>query len=235
MTSEFTYAEILVAEDDPDVRSTLRKWLERYGLQPSFAETGKKALALHQERNWDLIILDVMLPELDGLEVCREIRKEKNTPILILSARDDDVDKIMGLELGADDYLTKPFNPHELIARVRALLRRTAMMVHQTSNEPNTIKHGEFRIDQARHKVFHRKTELDLTPIEYKLLLTLLRRPGQVFSRDHLLSEAWGPDYFGTERTVDSHIRNLRKKLHTVDAGDKLEAVRGVGYRYAVD
>jgi two-component system, OmpR family, response regulator len=219
--------KILVVEDDPTLLALLKYNLVKEGFQINTANDGLQGLDLARTSKPDLIILDLMLPRMDGLEVCRILRKETTTPIMMLTARAEEMDKVLGLELGADDYLTKPFSMRELVARVRALLRRTE--VHADS----LIHAGEIEIDLNRHKTTYRGVVVELTPKEFDLLVYLLRNRGQVFSREILLNKVWGYDYAGDTRTVDVHIRWLRQKIeaepnHPVH----LITVRGVGYKF---
>ena len=189
------------------------------------ARDGDEALALHLRHDPDLVILDLMLPKKDGFDVCREIRRRGETPILMLTARSDDVDSIVGLELGADDYVTKPFNPRALVARVKAILRRTTA----TASGARPIKVGELRLDARRREAMVGERRLELRAREFDLLIALARDPGVVLTRDGLLEDVWGTDFPGETRTVDVHVGELRKKLG--DDGPPIETVRGVGYR----
>ncbi|MGH2467356.1 MAG: winged helix-turn-helix domain-containing protein, partial [Candidatus Limnocylindrales bacterium] len=184
-----------------------------------------QALAAHERHDPDLVVLDLMLPELDGLEVIRELRRRGDTPVLMLTARAEDVDRIVGLELGADDYLTKPFNPRELVARVRAILRRSAA----TARGGRPLDVGSLRVDPRRRDAYVASRRLDLRPREFDLLAALARDPGVVFTRDGLLESVWGTDFPGQTRTVDVHIAAVRARL--APDGPPIETIRGVGYR----
>jgi DNA-binding response OmpR family regulator len=225
-------ATILVAEDERDLNNLLRKHLEDEGHRVLQALDGPSAL-LYAGQNPDLVILDWMLPRLDGLEVCRRIRRNSIVPILILTARSEEVDRVLGLEVGADDYLTKPFSVRELLARVRALLRRVELDREANANElaPATLQTGPLRVDLAAHLAAIEDRPVDLTPKEFDLLALLVRNPGRAFSRDYLIEKVWGYDAAGSDRTVDTHVLRLRKKLGAV--GERIETVWGVGYRLA--
>jgi DNA-binding response OmpR family regulator len=216
---------ILVVDDERNIVDLLRLYLEKEGFRVVAGHDGEEALALHLRHQPDLIVLDLMLPQLDGFEVCREIRRRGDTPILMLTARTDDVDAIVGLELGADDYVTKPFNPRALVARVKAILRRT----QATARGGRPIEVGDLRIDPRRREATIADRPLDLRAREFDLLAALARDPGVVLSRDALLEDVWGTDFPGETRTVDVHVAEVRKKLGT--DGPPIETVRGVGYR----
>jgi DNA-binding response OmpR family regulator len=216
---------ILVVDDEANIRDLARLYLEKDGYKVILAQDGAQALKLVQENELALIVLDLMLPEVDGWEVCRRVRADSNVPILMLTARDDDIDKIVGLEMGADDYLTKPFNPRELVARVRAILRRT---VGTTSASDEVRQIGDVTIDPKSREVMAGETRVPLRTKEFDLLLTLADHPNIVLSRDQLLDLVWGYEFYGQTRTVDVHIAHLREKL-----GDSLaiETVWGMGYK----
>jgi len=217
---------ILLVDDEPSITQLARMYLERDGFRISEALDGESALEAAKQKP-ALIVLDVMLPKVDGFDVCRRLRSAGDqVPIIMLTARDEDIDKILGLELGADDYLTKPFNPRELVARVKAILRRSESR-KQTDDQP--LHRGDLTIDPAAREVRLASRTLDLRAQEFDLLLTLAEQPGRVFTREQLLQQAWGFDYYGQTRTVDVHIAHLRKKL---DGGSvKIETVTGVGYK----
>ena len=216
---------ILVVDDERHIVDLLRLYLEREGFAVLAAANGDEALAAHARHDPDLVILDLMLPGRDGFEVCRELRRRGDTPILILTARDDDIDAIVGLELGADDYVTKPFNPRALMARVKAILRRTEV----TARGGRPIEVGELRIDPRRREALVNGRRLDLRARELDLLVALARDPGAVLTRDGLLEDVWGTDFSGETRTVDVHVSEVRKKLRP--DGPAIETVRGLGYR----
>jgi two-component system, OmpR family, response regulator len=230
-------SKIVIVEDDQTLQGVLKYNLVKEGYSVFPASDGLQAVELARSEKPDLIILDLMLPKMDGLEVCRILRKEMIVPILMLTARADEIDKIVGLELGADDYMTKPFSMRELLARVHAMLRRTDMVkqeaVKTEGTEAEIIQAGEVEIDLSRHAVSNRGVQLELSPKEFDLLVFLVRNQGQVFNREILLNKVWSYDYAGDTRTVDVHIRWLRQKIE-VDPNDPkhLVTVRGVGYKY---
>ncbi len=229
--------KILVVEDEPALQETLTYNLERQGYAVETAGDGQSALEVARQTKLDLIVLDVMLPVLDGFEVCRILRQEMSVPILMLTARDDEIDRVIGLEMGADDYLTKPFSMRELLARVKALIRRVRL--DQADAEALGVKpatqlvFGNLEIDINRREVQLETRVLRLKPKEYDLLLFLARHQGQVLSRELILERVWGWDFSGGSRTVDVHVRWLREKIET-DASNpvRLVTVRGVGYRF---
>ena len=224
--------KILIVEDDRNLADTLKYNLHQEGYQVVTAVDGEAALEAARKEKPDLIILDIMLPKLNGLEVCRILRKEMTVPILILTAKAEEVDKIVGLEIGADDYITKPFSLRELLARVKAMLRRAKMAETQTGPEDVLLKASDVEIDIARHHASKGAIALELTPKEFDLLAFLVRNKGFVFSRDQLLQKVWGYDFAGDSRTIDVHIRWLREKIE--DNANKpklLITVRGVGYK----
>jgi DNA-binding response OmpR family regulator len=216
---------ILVVDDERHIVDLVRLYLEKEGYAVVAAADGEQALAIHQRREPDLVILDLMLPKLDGFEVCREIRRRGDTPILMLTARTDDVDSIVGLELGADDYVTKPFNPRALVARVKAILRRSEG--GRRSARPFEV--GSLRVDPRRREATVGDRRLTLRPREFDLLAALARDSGFVLTRDALLEDVWGTDFPGETRTVDVHVAEVRKQLG--DDGPTIETVRGYGYR----
>ena len=223
-------ADILIVDDDPHILEVLRFALQQAGHTLREATDGRQALRAFGKRAPDLIVLDIIMPEADGLDVCRQIRQSSRVPILFLSSRDEELDRILGLELGGDDYLTKPFSPRELVARVKALLRRSLPPPADSAAAKAIVCHGPLRLDPARHEcLWHGKT-VTLTATEFSLLYTLAKRPGRVFSRADLVARAYEEPHVVTERTVDSHVRRLRSKL-SGDAGEPIETVYGVGYR----
>lgn len=223
---------VLVVEDDASLVQVLEYNLRREGYQVEVARDGSQALEEARRNQPDLIILDIMLPRMDGFEVCRILRNEMNTPILMLNARDDEVDKIVGLEIGADDYMTKPFSMRELMARVRAMLRRAGMTKTKPSATGGQIAIDDLRIDISRRRVSRGDDVLNLTPKEFALLAYLASNRGIVFSREQLLEEVWGYDYAGDTRTVDVHIRWLRGKIESDTRNPRyIITVRGIGYK----
>lgn len=221
---------ILIAEDDRKTAELLRLYLEREEFWTLVAHDGRLALELVQRREPDLILLDIMLPHVDGLDICRSLRRHSSVPIIMLTARSTEDDILSGLDLGADDYITKPFSPREVVARVRAVLRRGRTPI---GNGEQQLICGDLIIDLRSHQVIYNGEQLRLTPREYRLLVTFARNPGRAFSRTDLLTAAFGYDYGGMERTVDVHILNLRKKLESKPTRPRLiETVYGVGYRF---
>jgi two-component system alkaline phosphatase synthesis response regulator PhoP len=218
-------AKILIVDDEANIIELVKLYLAREGLTIESAGTGHDGLSKFATFSPDLIILDIMLPDIDGLEICRRIRSKSKVPILMLSARREDVDKIIGLELGADDYLAKPFNPHEMVARVKAILRRVSAPVAA----PPTIDIYGLHIDVSKREVTVAGKPLTLRTKEFDLLAVFAQNPGVVLSRDRLLSDVWGYDYYGETRTVDVHINHLRDKLEGSSAG--IETSRGIGYK----
>ncbi len=218
---------ILIVDDEQHIIDLAKLYLEQEGFKTTSANDGRDALQkiLHEKPN--LVVLDLMLPELDGWEVCRRVRAESDVPIIMLTARSDDIDRIVGLELGADDYLTKPFNPRELVARVRAIMRRIGRPASASAESSITI--GNLVIHPDRRVVLVNGAEIDLRMKEFDLLMTLAASPGMVFTREKLLDVVWGYDFAGETRTVDVHIAHLRHKLKGIEA--TIDTVWGVGYR----
>ena len=216
---------ILVVDDERNIVELLRLYLEKEGWAVLAASDGEEGLALHARHDPDLVILDLMLPKVDGFEVCRELRRRGDVPIVMLTARDDVVDSIVGLELGADDYVAKPFNPRALVARIKAIFRRT----EATGRGGRPIEVGELRIDPRRREATVGARRLELRAREFDLLAALARDAGVVLTRDALLEGGWGTDFPGETRTVDVHIAEVRKKLG--DDGPSIETIRGLGYR----
>jgi DNA-binding response OmpR family regulator len=221
--------KILLVDDEPHIIELARMYLEREGYQVVGVGTGREAIAKQAASKPDLIVLDLMLPDIDGFEVCRQVRSKSDVPILMLTARKEDVDKIVGLEIGADDYFTKPFNPRELVARVKAILRR-----YQAGQKADKIlEAGKLRIDLTRHEVMVAGEPAQLRTKEFALLVAFAQNPGVVFSRDKLLDMVWGYDYYGETRTVDVHVNHLREKLS--GSGVSIETLRGTGYKLTLD
>jgi two-component system alkaline phosphatase synthesis response regulator PhoP len=221
--------KILIVDDEPKIVEICRDYLKAAFFDTISASDGPSALALVDRENPDLVILDLMLPGMDGLDVCREIRKEHNTPIIMLTARVEETDKIIGLELGADDYITKPFSPRELVTRVRTVLRRVS------GNSPaEVIRIDDLTLDRNRYIVILPSGEISLTPTEFEILATLISQPGRIFSRSQLLVAVRGVSFESYERAIDSHIRNLRRKIEPDDGEPKyIVTVHGVGYKFA--
>jgi len=221
------YRQIWAVDDDHDIREIVRKTLSEEGYQVETFEAGLAMLARLEEDSPDLIILDVLMPGENGIELCRELRKTSNVPVVFLSSRRQDIDKIIGLELGADDYIGKPFNPRELVARVKAVLRRVATSAPVPAEE--ILTRGALTLDITRHRAFWNEELVDLTKTEFQIIEALLRSPTRVRSRDSLMQMAYGVGVHVSARTIDSHIRRLRSKFSDV-GGDPVETVRGVGY-----
>ncbi len=225
-------SRILIVDDEKTIVKGLRFSLEKEGYEITTAYDGEEALRVFKAEAPDLIVLDLMLPGLDGFEVCRAIRKESEVPIIMLTARGEDIDKILGLELGADDYMTKPFNPRELTARVKAIMRRSQTSVQGIANM-QVISIRDMQIDLLQHKVKISDKNVDLTVKEFALLSLLASHPGQVFSREKLLEHVWGYDYYGDARTVDVHMRHLREKIEQDPSTPQLIlTVWGAGYKF---
>lgn len=227
-------ARILIVDDEQNLLFTLSYNLQREGHETLTAADGETALATTREDSLDLIILDVMLPGIDGFEVCRRLRERSSVPILMLTARDSEIDRVVGLEIGADDYLVKPFSMRELLARVKAMLRRSQIdRSPPESDNKNQIDINGLTIFLTQRRVLVADTGIALKPREFELLAFLARRPGYVFTREQLLTEVWGYDYLGNTRTVDVHIRSIREKLgDNADKPNWIETVWGVGYRF---
>lgn len=222
---------ILVVDDDPQIRDVLGLALERAGFRTVMARDGAEGLHLAKAEHPSLAVLDIGLPEMDGLELCKAIRRDGDLPILFLTARDDEVDRILGLELGGDDYVTKPFSPRELVARVRAILKRTGAREPVRKDEPKTLRIGLLSLVPESHVCKVSDVGVTLTSTELAILERLMSRPTQVFSRPALVDAIWGPGMVVSDRTLDSHLRNLRSKLAEAGCGDAIETLHGVGLR----
>ena len=222
---------IVVVEDEDNLLEALRYNLTKEGYEVAVAGDGREGLALATDARPDLVILDIMLPEMDGLDVCRQIRGESDVPVLMLTAKGEEVDKVVGLELGADDYMVKPFGMRELLARVRALLRRPRS--DTAASSAKVLTSGDLELDPSSHTVKLNNIDLDLKPREFDLLALLMSRKGKVYTRHEILDRLWGQDYIGDTRTVDVHIRWLREKVEP-DPGnpERIVTIRGVGYRF---
>jgi len=224
-------ARILVVEDEESLADSVRYNLEREGYAVAVAVDGRRALERFRSERPSLVILDLMLPEVSGLDVCRTIRAESDVPIIMVTAKDSEADKVTGLELGADDYVTKPFSMRELVSRVRANLRRTRPAAAEPADE--VLAGGPVRMDVARHEVVVRGEPVSLPPKEFELLEAFLRRKGRLLTRDFLIEDVWGPDYFGDTRTLDVHVKRLRRKVESdPHRPDHLQTVRGLGYKF---
>ena len=219
--------KILVVDDEPKIREVIREYAEFSGYEVTEAEDGMSAIGLCKLNDYDLVIMDIMMPKLDGFSACKEIKKIKDIPVIMLSARGEEYDKLFGFELGIDDYIVKPYSPKELIARVNAVLSR----VHSSSGTPqNTLKFGGLEINIPARVVTVDGKKVDLTPKEYELLFYLVENKNIALSRDKLLSDIWGYDFFGDDRTIDTHIKNLRNSLGPYR--DYIVTLRGVGYKF---
>jgi len=222
MTLDDTPARILVVEDEPKLAALLRDYLSAAGHQVQCIADGLAVLPAVRAAMPDLILLDLMLPGRSGLEICRELRTFSDVPVMIITARVDEVDRLLGLDLGADDYICKPFSPREVVARARAILRR----------RPRTVLEGGLQLDESSWKARFNEVELDLTPVEFRLLKCLNEQPGRVFSRDQLIDRLYSDHRVVTDRTVDSHIKNLRRKLEQAAPGQEpIQSIYGVGYK----
>ena len=228
-------AQVLVVDDEATLVDTIRYNLRREGYEVQVAGEGNEAIRLARAAAPDLVVLDLMLPGLDGLEVCRQLRRESTVPILMLTAKDDEVDKIVGLEVGADDYMTKPFSMRELLARVRAMLRRSRMVQQAGETDgAQPVRSGDLEADPLQRRVTLGERSIQLKPKEFDLLVYLMQQRGRVLTRDQLLEKVWGYTFGGDTRTVDVHIRWLREKIEEDPSTPRrLETVRGVGYRFA--
>ncbi|MCX6083021.1 MAG: response regulator transcription factor [Chloroflexi bacterium] len=223
---------ILVADDKMNIRNLVREYLEAEGFRVVTANDGREALYSARHEKPDLILLDIMMPEMSGYEFLKNYRKERETPIILLTAKLDETDKVIGLELGADDYVTKPFGMKELVARIKAVLRRAG----HTTSEPEVLILGDIRLDKESHIVTVNKKPINLTPSEFDLLQVLMSAPGRVFSRSELLLKLQGTTFEGVERTIDVHVRNLRTKIETDPSKPVyIETVFGVGYRFCTE
>ena len=226
-------ARILLVDDEQSIQTLLSYPLRKDGYEVVRAADGREALDRFAEQSFDLVVLDVMMPQLDGLEVCRRLRARSAVPIIMLTAKSEEIDKVLGLELGADDYITKPFSMHEFRSRVKAALRRAEMTPRAPDEDEQPLTAGDLHIDSAKRSVTMRNRDVQLTYVEFEILGALARNAGRVFSRDQLLARIWGDAAYRDPRTIDVHIRHLREKLER-DAKDPeyIFTVRGVGYRF---
>lgn len=226
-------AYILIADDNQDITDILSTYAEKEGLTPVIAADGEQALTLFHQYNPCVILLDVMMPKEDGYEVCRKIRSESNVPIILVTARGEDFERIMGLDIGADDYIVKPFSPSEVMARVRAVLRRMAKTEPTQENSDNIISISNLTINLEEYALYISGKKISLTKKEIETMWTLASNPNKVFTRDNLLDSLWGFDYYGDSRTVDSHIKRLRAKLDKTEHPDWcIRTIWGVGYKF---
>ena len=224
--------KILIVDDDENICELLRLYLEKDGFKTIVATDGEEALQSVLKYTPDLILLDIMLPKLDGWQVCREIRKTTDTPIIMLTAKGETFDKILGLELGADDYVSKPFDTKEVIARIKAVLRRVSDK--DKSNQVKEVRFDKLRINLTNYELIVNDVKVDTPPKELELVYHLASNPNRVYTRDQLLDEVWGFDYYGDSRTVDVHVKRLREKLEDVSEEWSLKTVWGVGYKFEV-
>lgn len=229
---------ILVVDDEERIRRLLRLYLEKEGITIDEAADGKEALEKALDQDYDLIMLDLMLPKMDGIEVCRRLREKKATPVIMITARGEEASRIEGFEVGADDYVVKPFSPREVVARVKAVLRRSSETAYlSTDQKPrNVLIFPQLTIDHDAHQVMVNNEEVALTPKEYDLLYYLASSPNKVFTREQLLKDVWNYEFFGDLRTVDTHVKRLREKLnrHSEEASKMIATVWGVGYKFEV-
>jgi two-component system response regulator ResD len=231
--------KILIADDEDRIRRLLKMYLERDGYSIDEAENGEDALNLALKNEYSLIVLDLMMPKIDGIEVCRELRKTKTTPVIMLTAKGEETNRVQGFEVGTDDYIVKPFSPREVVLRVKALLRRSSpvpVFTSDNSSAKDIVVFPHLTIDNDAHKVIVEGEEISLTPKEYELLLFLAKAPDKVFDREALLKSVWQYDFFGDLRTVDTHVKRLREKLSksSEDAAKMIVTVWGVGYKFEV-
>lgn len=224
--------KILIVDDDENICELLRLYLEKDGFKAIVATDGEQAVLEAERQAPDLILLDIMLPRLDGWQVCREIRKTSDTPIIMLTAKGETFDKILGLELGADDYISKPFDTKEVIARIKAVLRRTTDK--EKTNQIKEVRFDKLRINLTNYELVVNDVKVDTPPKELELIYHLASNPNRVYTRDQLLDEVWGFDYYGDSRTVDVHVKRLREKLEDISEEWSLKTVWGVGYKFEV-
>lgn len=223
---------VLICDDQESVHETIGEYLKLEGMEYISAYDGMDGIIKSKSYNPDLILLDIMMPKMFGTDVCKEIRKNSNVPIIMLSAKGETIDKIVGLEIGADDYITKPFSPKEVVTRIKTVLRRVG--VNTINNKKSIIDIGNLKLDIDSHEVFVDNTPICTTKKEIKLLYMLSKNNGKVLSREYLLSEVWGYDYFGDTRVVDTHIKRIRKKVSDFDLNWEIKSIYGVGYKFEV-
>lgn len=230
--------KILVVDDEDRIRKLIKMYLEREGYAVEEAEDGESALELAVENDYDLILLDLMLPGIDGIEVCEKLREQKATPVIMLTAKGEEANRVQGFEVGTDDYIVKPFSPREVVLRVKALLRRSSStkFLETDTSSKNILVFPHLTIDHDAHRVSVESYEVNLTPKEYELLFYLAHSPDKVFSREELLKDVWNYEFFGDLRTVDTHVKRLREKLNKVSekAANMIVTVWGVGYKFEV-
>ena len=222
-------SSILVIDDEERIRHLVRMYLEREGYEVDEAGDGREALEKIQKRDYSLLIVDLMMPEIDGWKVCRDVREKSDIPIIMLTARGEEFDRVLGFELGADDYLVKPFSTKELVARVKALLRRSGGKAAVSSTN---LVYGPLKIEKEKHRVSIDEEQIPFTPREFELLYFLAKNPSRVFSREQLMETVWGYDFYGDARTVDTHVKKIREKLANPKVRSMLATVWGVGYKF---
>lgn len=225
--------KVLLADDDPNVREIIRLYFNKQQIELLETEEGVSALELARNHSLDFVILDVMMPEMDGFDVCREIRKFSDVPIIMLTAKEEEIDRILGLELGADDYMTKPFSPRELVARMKAILRRVQPREGKEEEAGKQMQFDSLVMDTERREVIVNGLKIPFRPKEFDLLVHMAKSPGMVFTREQLLEQVWGYDFFGDIRTVDVHIKKIRKKLNGLE-NEVIHTMWGVGYKFEV-
>ena len=223
--------KILLVDDDPNIRDVIVFALEKAGMKVTSARDGREALELFRSIQPSLVVLDIGMPEMDGLEVCKEIRKSADTPVLFLSSRDEEVDRIVGLEIGGDDYVTKPFSPRELVARINAILKRTMPIASAAKKDTESLFYGLIELNSERHQVCFDKKPLALTSKEFAIMKGMLRYPGNVFDRQKIIDLAYDVNIHVSDRTIDSHIRHIRSKFQECGCTSVIETVHGVGYK----
>lgn len=226
---------MLIADDNPDITDVLAAYARKEEFEPVIASDGEEAIRLFQQYSPEVVLLDVMMPKEDGYEVCRKIRAKSDVPVILITARGEDFEKIMGLDIGADDYIVKPFSPSEVMARVRAVMRRMVKKEKEKTSE-NVLMVDNLTINLEEYTLYIGNTKMQMTKKEIETMWTLASNPNKVFTRDNLLDSLWGFDYFGDSRTVDSHIKRLRAKLDTVEhPGWSIKTIWGVGYKFEIE
>ena len=224
--------KILIVDDDKNICELLRLYLEKEGYETCIANDGEKAMEIYDSQHFDLVLLDVMMPRVDGWEACRRIRAKGNTPIIMLTAKGETFDKVLGLELGADDYVVKPFDTKEVVARIKAVLRRTGRATQTQNSQDGALVFDNLVVNITKYELKVKDEVVDTPPKELELLYHLASNPNKVFTRDALLDEVWGFEYYGDSRTIDVHIKRLREKLEGVSDKWSLKTVWGVGYKF---
>lgn len=232
--SDITDKKVLIVDDEKNICELIRLYVEKEGYKTAFAYDGEQAISVFNEEKPDIILLDVMMPKKDGWQVCREIRAKSNVPVIMLTAKGETIDKVLGLEFGADDYIVKPFEPKELIARIKAVLRRYNSG-GKPEEESKEISYEGLTINQTTYEVFLDGKPVEMPPKEFELLYFLAKNPNKVFTRNQLLDEVWGYEFFGDSRTVDVHIKRIREKIENADRPWKLKTVWSVGYKFSTE